>query len=83
MEHICPVCNGLTQLNTNCPRCGEEVKDHGSILEYFGPYAPYQDLKTYELTGSLVEPGQHRCIHIANCPHCQQTIRIPVNYIDM
>lgn len=83
MEHLCPVCNGLTQLNADCPNCGDEFLDQGSIIEYFGPYAPYQDLEAFELTGSLLEPDLQRCIHIANCTQCQKTVRIPVNYIDM
>jgi len=38
----CPVCNGLSQLEHNCPDCGAKMIDYGGLESYCDPYGPYE-----------------------------------------
>lgn len=68
MEKVCPLCNALTTVQAECPRCGGPLADGGAIENYFGPYSPYMDVSSWPEGG----PG---CVHLLYCPHCGYDLR--------
>lgn len=70
MEKLCPLCNGLAEVEDNCPRCGGRLADGGAVGNYFGPYSPYMDIGSW--------PGRAddgRCLHLLYCPACGYDVR--------
>ncbi len=63
MEHVCPLCNGLSRFHAACTRCGDPLEDAGAVSDYVGPYSPY------ELTPRL-EQQSDQCVHLLHCPAC-------------
>ncbi|GIM48244.1 hypothetical protein DNHGIG_37930 [Collibacillus ludicampi] len=64
MEHVCPVCNGLSKLQETCKQCGSWLEDDGPMTDFVGPYSPY------ELTPQ-VHQKVGTCIHLLTCTYCQ------------
>jgi len=29
MDKVCPICNGMAQINVKCPCCGQDMQDGG------------------------------------------------------
>lgn len=63
MEYVCPLCNGMSQLQTTCSICGETLEDGGAVFDYLGPYSPY-DL------APRMKQGEHQCTHLLVCTNC-------------
>ncbi|MGD0152592.1 MAG: hypothetical protein ABSC17_02350 [Thermacetogeniaceae bacterium] len=73
----CPVCNGLNQIMHNCPDCGAQMIDYGGLESYYDPYSPYEEL--VDVTGrDLPITGDGQCIHLLQCPQCNETATYPV-----
>lgn len=70
MDKICPICNGLTELQVQCPECGQEMIDNGSFANYLGPYSPYQDQEILELNNGIECRGPDPCVHLLTCKNC-------------
>lgn len=81
MEYGCPVCNGLTDISINCPRCRGEVVDEGSIDNFLGPYSPYEEHDLYHMISDDQEMS--RCVHLAHCPACGEDFRVGIQRIRM
>ncbi|WP_141692399.1 hypothetical protein [Paenibacillus pectinilyticus] len=78
MSSICPVCNGLQEVQTDCPVCSQRMSDYGKLSDLLGPYSPY------EMDGISSSMGnshdlQNHCLHLVTCPNCQSsyTLQIP------
>ena len=73
----CPVCNGLAQITHSCPDCGAQMIDYGGLESYCDPYGPYEE---QENKTSRSEPvtGDDQCIHLLQCPQCNESINYPV-----
>lgn len=77
MNMICPLCNGLKNLQDyKCPGCGHYMQDQGRISVFFGPYSPYEELK---VENSLDE----KCMHLISCPVCGIDFRINIALVEM
>ena len=73
MELVCPVCNAMLVINTQCPECGQTMADGGALESYFGPYSPYmekEDINRAERT---------QCVHLLYCPNCHFDMRTAWN----
>jgi hypothetical protein len=70
MSYMCPVCNGLQQLNPMCSRCGGAMHDEGRISDAFGPYSPYRQIDDLKLTNGFLDLSTRQCVHSLYCPHC-------------
>jgi len=78
VEYECPVCNGLADLQNECPRCGGMMTDAGNIENYYGPYSPYDDTDLYEPPGFAGPADVSPCIHLFSCPGCGYDTRIAI-----
>ncbi|MDD4600880.1 hypothetical protein SDC9_27512 [bioreactor metagenome] len=76
MEKVCPICNALDEVNQACPRCGQAMKDGGTLQNYLGPYSPYMDGDWIPL--NMIDYG---CTHLVYCPHCHYDIRVVWNFV--
>ncbi len=76
MQRICPVCNGLSQLDAVCHRCQSDMEDRGQLESYYGPYAPYEEDEL--LSTSTITPYETSCPHVAYCTECGAVERIQV-----
>jgi hypothetical protein len=79
MEQVCPLCNGLRQIETYCPRCGHRLTDGGTLQDFFGPYSPYEERNTYGDLASFAEAGQ--CVHLFFCPDCDYDQRTAIQQV--
>lgn len=71
MPSVCPVCNGLSALHADCPRCASECRDEGRLNDCFGPYSPYRPIDDIGLTNGVMDVGIHTCTHVVRCPDCK------------
>ncbi len=74
MDKVCPACNALTNLDKNCPVCGHQMVDGGSIENYYGPYSPYMD-------HGLLQESDNYCTHLCYCPICHYDVRITLEMV--
>ncbi len=81
MEYGCPVCNGLVDLNLNCPRCGEKMKDDGSLDNFLGPYSPYEEHNLLHMM--IADEETAHCVHLVSCPKCGEDHRLGVTRVLM
>lgn len=79
-ELICPVCNGLEEIEFTCPNCSNDTDDCGLINNYLGPYSPYDE--TYSiLSANDTDRENEICIHLVSCPLCGKDTRVSINKI--
>lgn len=64
---VCPLCNGLTKLNTICPCCMIKLEDGGILENYYEPYSPYLPEKILNQADGA---DKDECIHLLYCPNC-------------
>jgi len=64
MDKVCPICNGMAQINVKCPCCGQDMQDGGAVEDYLGPYSPYFRSEMAE------DVEKSHCVHLLTCPHC-------------
>jgi len=77
MSLVCPLCNGLRNLQLHiCPDCGHDMQDQGRVREFFGPYSPYEELRA---VNSLDE----KCVHLISCPRCGKDFRVNICLIEV
>ncbi|WP_425057784.1 hypothetical protein SCACP_23240 [Sporomusa carbonis] len=72
MEQVCPLCNAMQTVAEECPYCGNNIVDGGSLNNYLGPYSPYMEAKSLPL-----QPEGY-CVHLVYCPECQYDARLAV-----
>jgi hypothetical protein len=73
LSYLCPVCNGLDQLQASCRSCGGAAEDCGKASDYYGPYSPYRPIDELKLTNGFPDLAQHQCYHALYCPSCDST----------
>lgn len=77
MELVCPLCNGLKGIESNCPQCGAMLEDGGAIENYYGPYSPYME-NDAEVIGD-----EMYCTHLLYCPSCGFDSRFSLKMISI
>jgi hypothetical protein len=70
LSYICPVCNGLSTLHPECPKCKQTAADMGRFHDMLGPYSAYRPIDDMKLTNGFYDLRNHECVHIAHCSHC-------------
>ena len=77
MSMICPLCNGLRNLQLHiCSACGHEMEDQGRVREFFGPYSPYEEPK-------IANSFDEKCVHLIGCPGCSKDFRVDICLIEI
>ncbi|MDQ0090711.1 putative RNA-binding Zn-ribbon protein involved in translation (DUF1610 family) [Paenibacillus anaericanus] len=79
MSYICPLCNGLANLNSSCPDCGTVLENMGKKEDYAGPYSPYGSIDQF--TSVIYKHAALGCEHVAQCPHCHEAYIYRVNAV--
>lgn len=71
MFHVCPLCNGIISPEISCSDCFHSAIDSGKIVDYVGPYAPYQSDDSFPVEMVNIDGSVHgQCLHIIYCEHC-------------
>lgn len=78
MDRICPLCNGLDSVSSNCPCCGQRLEDGGALQNYLGPYSPYVESET--IPNAMTD---HYCVHLLYCPNCHYDTKAIWNFIEI
>ncbi len=67
MEYVCPLCNGLKDIEILCELCGKPMKDKGPIVNFLDEYSPYL---SNDIT-QVVDGAKHNnCTHVFKCSAC-------------
>lgn len=67
MEHLCPLCNGMVEIQNICSKCGSIMKDGGRVQDFYDDYSPYL---SYGITDIMDGEPDGICQHIFKCPVC-------------
>lgn len=78
MDMICPVCNGLEELEMNCEKCGGKMIDRGRIAEYYDNYSSYLEMS---ITEKIDGVPWDKCVHLYACTSCNDDKRITIDKI--
>jgi len=70
---LCPVCNGIVDLQVPCLSCGGTVTDCGRLSDWTGPYAPYEPADVQAVSSASLMQSEAGCCHAVYCSSCQQT----------
>jgi hypothetical protein len=52
--------------------------DYGGVESYCDPYGPYEE-QDNEAAGEGSTTGDNQCVHLLQCPRCNETITYPVD----
>ncbi|QRG66828.1 hypothetical protein [Brevibacillus choshinensis] len=76
MDHLCPVCNGLTSLEQACAHCKNRLEDAGRLYDRYGSYSPYREIDDAKMDNGYPDRQQHQCLHTGWCAQCglEQTV---------
>jgi len=75
MEIICPLCNGLTTLETRCSHCGGRMGNKGRVQDFYDSYSPYLEM---EIRDGLWGNRSGQCCHLYTCNQCGREQEITV-----
>ncbi len=68
---MCPLCNGISSLTTNCQQCHAPMEDKGRIMDYFDDYSAYLDIEGMKLFNGISDDSKNnQCPHVFYCPNC-------------
>ena len=77
---ICPLCNGLRNLNFSCKYCKAALADQGKVTDYLDEYSAYEEINTLKQVDGLEQSIKNeQCVHIFHCSQCGNDERIVIN----
>jgi len=77
---VCPVCNGLANIDKNCPICSSIMYDAGIIQDYYDSYSAFLEQEIYE-DGYRFNDHDY-CVHLFACPNCHFDTSIRFRRLD-
>lgn len=78
MESVCPVCNGMMQLQAICTICHQPMIDLGRETDFWDNYSPYRDIQHLRMEGPGTLQEKTLCLHVAHCPFCDHEQSVTV-----
>ncbi len=70
---VCPVCNGLRELNFICSNCGNQMTESGRLMDYYDDYSPYMEIDLMKMEDGYKDTkSEHKCPHLYFCTNCQK-----------
>ncbi len=75
MKTVCPLCNGLYNVDYNCPKCNGVMVDKGPEVNYMDNYSPYL---LDEITHLVDGVKNDKCVHIYQCSNCNYKKRYSI-----
>ncbi|MNH31840.1 hypothetical protein D3C79_922400 [compost metagenome] len=79
---LCPVCNGMQDIERACPKCGGHADDCGRLSDYDGPYAPYDQIEHEPYFSGSVLQKQTCCKHVIYCSSCHYAVEAVVTALE-
>lgn len=80
--YACPVCNGLTEGEKNCPTCESAMTNQGRLVDFMGDYIAYLEYDGTNLIDGDPESTQnHTCIHLYYCNQCDQEYNLKIQEV--
>ncbi|MDF2854581.1 MAG: hypothetical protein K0Q87_432 [Neobacillus sp.] len=77
---VCPVCNGLREVDLICSHCGEHMNESGRLMDYYDDYSPYMEIDLMKMEDGYQDTKSgHKCPHLYSCPSCQNDKVIFIN----
>ncbi|MCT8977189.1 hypothetical protein N4T77_11305 [Clostridium sp. CX1] len=73
MGKICPVCNKINDIRSDCEECGGTMENLGRVQDFSDPYGPQQPLNDAE----------DYCAHLYKCNNCDNRKRIEVSKVNI
>lgn len=70
---LCPVCNGLENIEQQCTTCQSHLDDQGRYIDYFDDYSAYMPIELMKMIDGI--PNDHQqslCPHLVRCPFCNK-----------
>lgn len=74
----CPICNGFSTIQLQCPHCNINLIDRGRYTDSFGDYSPYQPIDDLKKTDGIIDFIKHQCPHQLTCNHCSYSTVIMI-----
>ena len=75
MEMICPLCNGIKDVDNLCPDCHGQMNNKGPIEDFYDNYSAYLD---QNITQRLDNADPNYCVHLFQCATCGEDKRIAI-----
>jgi hypothetical protein len=69
MKEICPLCNGLYEIDFQCTNCDTRMIDNGPVVNYLDNYSPYL---VDEISKKTDGAPKDKCVHLFQCPFCNE-----------
>ncbi len=70
---MCPLCNGMSSIESQCSSCQGQMVDQGRLLDYFDDYSAYLDIEGMKLFDGIEnDQRDHQCPHVFYCSNCQK-----------
>ncbi|MRG86904.1 hypothetical protein [Salinibacillus xinjiangensis] len=77
--YVCPVCNGLTNMEKTCQVCSGQMVDRGRLIDYFDDYSPYLEDEDAKLVDGFLETkSNHLCVHVYHCLSCDSEVEVTI-----
>lgn len=68
---ICPICNGLQEVQKYCSTCGTTLEDSGRVMDFYDDYSPYMPIDQMKLENGYPNDYEtEQCAHLFKCPYC-------------
>ena len=68
---MCPICNGLREVEKSCSVCGSKLKDSGKVSDFLDPYGHYNDEETVKMGDGYPNTSIDQiCPHLMTCKSC-------------
>jgi transcription elongation factor Elf1 len=70
---ICPICNGLREIELICTNCGSSMMESGRLMDFYDDYSPYMEIDLMKLEDGYPDTNSgHKCPHLYQCPSCNK-----------
>lgn len=78
MDLVCPLCNGMYEVEYLCPYCSNTMTDKGALVNYLDDYSPYLlDDISHQVDGAPYD----KCVHLFFCPYCKTDKRVEIDRV--
>ena len=68
---MCPICNGLRELENYCTVCGTALVNSGKVSDFLDPYGHYNDEETVKMGDGYPNTEKDQiCPHLMSCNRC-------------
>lgn len=69
---ICPICNGISDLEVYCKNCNYVMEEKGRLMDFYDDYSAYMEIDQLKLEdGYPTTYSNKQCPHLYYCNHCE------------